>query len=44
MGVRRAMPSMKKSNGLINQQIRGEIESINKTVFDQVNVYLHHFA
>ena len=38
------LPSMKKSNELTNQQIRGEIKSMNKTVFDQVNVYLHHFA
>ena len=44
MVVRRALPSVKKLNQLTNQQISGEIKSINKTVFDQVNVHLHHFA
>ena len=44
MGVGWALPSVKKSNELTNQQIRGEIKSLNKIVFDQLNVYLHHFA
>ena len=44
MGVRQTLPSGKKLNQLTNQQISGEIKSINKAVFDQVNVHLHHFA
>ena len=44
MGVRRALPSVKNSNQLTNQQIRGEIKSPNKIVLDEVNVHLHHFT
>ena len=36
--------SVKKLNRLTNQQLSGEIKSINKTVLDQVNVHLRHFA
>ena len=44
MGARRALPSVKKSNELTNQQIRGEIKSLNKIAFEEVNVHLHHLA